>query len=84
MNETSSALSDLPEPGLYRHYKGNLYEVLALARHSETREHMVVYRALYREGGVWARPLVMFCETVLVDGKSVPRFASVRSQTPTP
>ena len=63
------------KPGTYRHYKGNLYEVLGVARHSETEEQLVVYRALYGERGLWVRPLAMFRETVLVDGAEVPRFA---------
>jgi hypothetical protein len=63
------------EPGTYRHYKGGLYEVLGVARHSETEEELVVYRALYGEGGLWVRPRAMFEETVLVDGRSVPRFS---------
>lgn len=66
-------------PGLYRHYKGNDYEVVAVARHSETLEPVVVYRALYGEGGLWVRPYAMFCEEVVVDGKSVRRFAPVES-----
>ena len=61
-------------PGTYRHYKGNLYEVLDVARHSETEEQLVVYRALYGERGLWVRPLAMFEETVVVDGIEVPRF----------
>lgn len=61
--------------GEYRHYKGNLYEVVGVARHSETLEEMVVYRALYGEGGLWVRPMGMFLENVTVDGKTVPRFA---------
>ncbi len=65
------------EPGTYRHYKGNLYEVLGVARHSETEEPLVVYRALYGDGGLWVRPLAMFEATVLVDGREVPRFARV-------
>lgn len=60
--------------GTYRHYKGNLYEVLHTARHSETGEWLVVYRALYGDYGLWVRPLAMFCENVQVDGKTVPRF----------
>ena len=48
------------EPGLYRHFKGNMYEVVGVAKHSETEEPLVVYRALYGEGGLWARPLDMF------------------------
>ena len=63
--------------GKYRHYKGNFYEVIGVARHSETLEEMVVYRALYGEGGLWVRPLGMFLETVTVDGQTVPRFAFV-------
>jgi hypothetical protein len=62
-------------PGTYRHYKGNLYEVIDVATHSETEERLVVYRALYGERGLWVRPLVMFTETVEVDGVAVPRFA---------
>lgn len=56
-------------PGRYRHFKGNEYEVLCTARHSETLEEMVVYRALYGEGGVWVRPAVMWEETVTPPGK---------------
>lgn len=52
------------ELGAYRHFKGNLYWVLGVARHSETEEPLVVYRALYGEGGLWARPLAMFLEPV--------------------
>ncbi|SFV57591.1 protein of unknown function DUF1653 [hydrothermal vent metagenome] len=62
------------QKGIYRHYKGNEYEVLMTARHSETEEWMVVYRALYGEYGVWVRPYEMFCETVEVDGQKVERF----------
>ena len=53
-----------PRPGLYRHYKGNAYRVLGLARHSETLEPVVVYQALYGEHGLWVRPAGMFAETV--------------------
>lgn len=80
---TNSAISGkrlaVPEikPGRYRHFKGNEYEVLYVARHSETTEPMVVYRALYGEGGVWVRPAFMWCETVEHEGKIVPRFAPV-------
>jgi hypothetical protein len=65
------------EPGTYRHYKGNLYEVVGVARHSETEEDVVVYRALSGDGGLWVRPLAMFAETVQVDGRQVPRFARI-------
>ena len=63
--------------GLYRHYKGNLYRVMAAARHSETMEELVVYQALYGEHGLWVRPRAMFFETVLADGKTVPRFERI-------
>ena len=65
------------EPGRYRHYKGQEYQVLGVARHSETEEEMVVYRCLYGEGGLWVRPLAMFCETVAIEGRDVPRFARI-------
>jgi hypothetical protein len=61
--------------GLYRHYKGNLYSVLGTARHSETMEELVVYRALYGDHGLWVRPVSMFTQSVEVGGESVPRFA---------
>lgn len=61
-------------PGIYQHYKGNYYEVLYIARHSETTEPMVVYRALYGDRGVWTRPAYMWNETVEVDGQAIPRF----------
>lgn len=64
-------------PGLYRHHKGGLYRVLFLARHSETEEELVVYRALYGEKGYWVRPLALFLEPVEVDGRRVPRFERV-------
>lgn len=60
--------------GRYRHYKGNEYEVLGVAHHSETMEELVVYRALYGEGALWVRPLEMFMEEVEIDGRKVPRF----------
>jgi len=61
-------------PGRYRHYKGNFYAVLDIARHSETEEEMVVYRKLYGDGSLWVRPLGMFLENVLFEGSLVPRF----------
>jgi len=64
-------------PGKYRHYKGDHYEVIDVARHSETEEELVVYRQLYGDGGLWVRPLAMFQEQVVIGGKSVPRFAKV-------
>ena len=60
--------------GIYRHYKGNLYEVLDIATHSETEQKMVVYRALYGEFGLWVRPLEMFAENVATEEGSRPRF----------
>lgn len=65
--------------GIYRHYKGNLYQVLHTAQHSETEELLVVYRCLYGEYGVWVRPLTMFTETVEVDGKEIPRFELIKA-----
>jgi len=65
-------------PGIYRHYKDKLYEVIGVARHSETEEELVVYRALYGEFGLWVRPLAMFTETLLHDGRRVERFAFLR------
>lgn len=62
------------KPGRYRHYKGKDYEVLGVARHSETEEEFVVYRQLYGEGGLWIRPKAMFVESVLVGGVEMPRF----------
>ena len=63
--------------GRYRHYKGNDYTVIGVARHSETREELVVYRAEYGERGLWVRPAAMFQEIVEVDGVTVPRFRRV-------
>lgn len=63
-----------PKPGIYRHYKGNLYQVIAVAKHSETLEKVVIYRALYGKGEYWVRPLSMWNEIVEIDGHKVPRF----------
>ena len=63
--------------GIYRHYKGNLYELLEIATHSETLEKMVVYRALYGEKGVWVRPFSMWEEEVVVNGETVKRFSFI-------
>ena len=65
------------EPGRYRHFKGREYEVLYLARHSETLEEMVVYRALYDDFGIWVRPAAMWNETVERDGKTYQRFTKL-------
>lgn len=61
-------------PGRYRHYKGNYYQVIDTARHSETEELMVVYRCLYGDHGLWVRPLEMFLEDVMLDGHIQKRF----------
>ncbi|ASK28040.1 DUF1653 domain-containing protein [Neisseria chenwenguii] len=66
-------------PGIYRHYKGSLYEVCGTARHSETEEEMVVYRALYGNYGLWVRPTAMFAETVETGGQTQARFALVKA-----
>ena len=65
--------------GIYRHYKGSLYQVLHVANHSETEEELVVYRCLYGEYGVWVRPLAMFTETIEVNDKEVPRFELIKA-----
>ena len=72
-------LPALPELALgrYRHYKGGEYEVIGLARHSETLEALVVYRPLYNRSGLWVRPYAMFVECIEADGKRQPRFARV-------
>ena len=70
-------MSDPLPPGPYRHYKGGLYDVLGVARHSETDEALVVYRPRYGDRGLWVRPLAMFLETVDGPGGPVPRFAPV-------
>ena len=64
-------------PGRYRHFKGNEYEVIGVARHSETQEEMVVYRALYGDFGLWVRPARMWNETVERDGKTFRRFTYI-------
>lgn len=66
--------------GRYRHFKGMEYEVLGVAKHSETLEELVVYRALYGEGGLWVRPAAMFLETVEREGKTLPRFTYVEKE----
>ena len=65
------------KPGKYRHFKGNYYEVIGVARHSETMEEMVVYRALYGEHGLWVRPAAMWTEAIDRDGYRGPRFQYV-------
>lgn len=64
-------------PGKYRHFKGRFYQVIGVARHSETEEPFVVYRPLYGDGDLWIRPLSMFEETVERDGELIRRFEYV-------
>ena len=73
------AISTIP-PGRYRHFKGNEYEVIGIARHSETEEPMVVYKALYGEGEMWVRPYDMFFGTVERDGKVIQRFTKISEE----
>lgn len=81
----SAQYLDMPKElkiGRYKHYKGNLYEVVGLATHSETKDRLVVYRALYDspefgKNALWVRPLAMFLETIEIDGQEVPRFAYI-------
>lgn len=63
--------------GIYKHYKGNEYELIAVATHSETLEKLAVYKQLYGEMGIWVRPLQMFLETIVVDGVELRRFEKV-------
>ena len=63
--------------GKYVHYKGNEYEIVGVAKHSETLEPMVVYKALYGDGGLWVRPYDMFFETVEINGEKIPRFKKI-------
>jgi hypothetical protein len=76
-SQLMSDLPPLPEPplGRYRHYKGGEYELVGVARHSETLEVLVVYRPLYNATGLWVRPYAMFFESVEVDGRVQRRFA---------
>lgn len=66
--------------GLYRHYKGNDYEVIGTARHSETLETLVVYKPLYNDTGIWVRPLGMFQEKLSLNGKLVSRFSYLEAK----
>ena len=67
-------MTEIPVPGRYRHFKGGEYVLMGVARHSETLEPMVVYQALYGEGGLWVRPASMWTEQVDRDGYRGPRF----------
>ena len=73
-----------PVAGIYRHSKGQRYQVLGTARHSETLEELVVYRALYGEHGLWVRPAAMFVESIFVAGVPVPRFTLEAPDAPAP
>lgn len=64
-------------PGRYRHFKGNEYEVIGVARNSETLQSLVVYRALYGERGLWVRPFDMFTEVIEHEGRRLPRFSYI-------
>lgn len=63
--------------GIYRHYKGNLYKVLCIAKHSETEDELVVYQALYGKYEHWVRPIMMFNEEIEIEGKSVKKFTYI-------
>jgi hypothetical protein len=76
---SDDALPPLPDtpPGRYRHYKGGEYEVVGVARHSETLEPLVVYRPLYNTSGLWVRPHAMFFGSLEIDGRTVQRFQRI-------
>ena len=76
MTDDLPPLPSLP-PGRYRHYKGGEYDVIGVARHSETLEPLVVYRPLYNQTGLWLRPFPMFVENIVHDGREQPRFARI-------
>lgn len=64
--------------GLYEHYKGSRYKIVAVARHSETLEELIVYQALYGQEGIWVRPLAMFLENIEINGQIQPRFTMIK------
>jgi hypothetical protein len=67
------------QPGVYKHFKGNLYQVIGVARHSESEEQLVVYKTLYGDHSLWVRPLGMFTEMVECDGRQVARFEFIET-----
>ena len=73
-------MKELVIGGIYKHYKGNEYKVIGVAKHSETLQELVVYQALYGEMGLWVRPKTMFLETIQKEGKEIERFAFVRKE----
>ncbi|NNC97797.1 MAG: DUF1653 domain-containing protein [Gammaproteobacteria bacterium] len=76
---TSKTLEDpIIAPGRYRHYKGNDYQVIGTATHSESNEIVVVYKPLYNDSGLWVRPIDMFRENVEVEGEQIPRFRLIK------
>lgn len=77
MSDTNLTPLPATPPGLYRHYKGGEYQVMGAARHSETREALVVYKPLYNDSGWWVRPHAMFFGEVDIDGRKMPRFVLV-------
>ena len=76
-----SKMREIVKGGIYRHYKGKLYKVITLARHTETKEELVIYEALYGDHRIWARPKQMFLEDVVIKGKKVPRFELVSDES---
>jgi len=77
IRDAEKDMSQTVIPGRYRHYKGKDYQVLGCARHTETEEEFVVYRALYGEGGLWVRPQAMFLESVVTGDATTPRFVLI-------
>lgn len=73
-------MKELVIGGIYKHYKGNEYKVIGVAKHSETLQEMVVYRALYGEMGLWVRPKTMFLERIQKDGKEIERFSFIKKE----
>ena len=73
-------MKELVIGGIYKHYKGNEYKVIGVAKHSETLQELVVYQALYGEMGLWVRPKTMFLERIQKDGKEIERFAFIKKE----